>query len=212
MEKRLCASIVLLAGVAVLASAIQTAQILPRYGVQAGIIGGYQNADNYIGGLGALLEMDFPFSKSLGIGLEAAGGENEADGPLAGWGLSVKYRILDLKHLELSGIGFGRGFYQFSPESPSYFLYGGGAEILATTKVGPLTLTFGGGASYDVYGDTDDPSAGALGPVGMLGLSYPLSKTSDLGLAFEYGGDRFFLGAYMDFATGRPAKAPAKKR
>ena len=132
MVRRLTATLAVLAGVASMAGAVQTAQLASRIGVQTGIIGGYQSSDDYVGGLGALVEMEYPLSKSLGIGLEAAGGENAADGPLVGGGLNVKYVIpglKGLKGLELSAIGFGRGFYQFSPETPSYFFYGGGAEL-----------------------------------------------------------------------------------
>jgi hypothetical protein len=75
-----------------------------------------------------------------------------------------------------------------------------------------LTLTLGGGASYDVYESTDARNGGQFGPVGMISLSYPLSTTSDLGLAFEYGGDRFFLGAYFNFALNQGSKEKAQKK
>jgi hypothetical protein len=200
-----------------LASAIQTAEIASRSGVQAGIIGGYQSDSNFVGGLGAIYEMEFALAKNFSISVDGGGGYNAVDGPLAGGGLDFKYRFLKIKQFDVSAIGYGRGFYQFSPQSPSYYLYGGGAVLLATMKTRYATLTVGGGASDDLFGDTDNDLSNQIGPVGMVSASYPLSKTSDIGLAFEYGGDRFFLGAYFDFAIQQDAskensKAAQKKK
>jgi hypothetical protein len=215
LGKRFCVLIVLLVFMGGLASAIQTAEIVSRNTVQLGIIGGYQSDADYIGGLGGIYEMEFPLSKSFSISADVGAGYSMSDGPLAGGGPDLKYRFLKLKHVDLSAIGYGRVYYQFAPQDSSYYLYGGGALLVATTKIGSFTLTAGGGASYDIYGNTDDQSNGQLGPVGMVSLSFLLSKTSDLGLAFEYGGDRFFLGAYLDFAIRQPtasAGASASKK
>ncbi len=213
MGKRILVSVALLAAAASMLCAIQTAEIDSRHGGQTGIVGGYHNDADYIGGFGGIYELELALSKDFSLSADAGGGYNMVDGPLAGGGLDFKYRFLKLKSFDFSAIAYGRGCYLFSPQEPSYYFYGGGALLAATTRLGKFACTLGGGASYDVYGNTKlKLSDKGFGPVGMASLSYALSKKADLGAAFEYGGDRFFLGAYMDFAIDRSKAAPAPKK
>jgi hypothetical protein len=212
----LLAALLLLAASA--ASAAQTAAIVSRNGIQAGLLGGYSNALDYIGGIGGSYELELPLSKAMSLSFDAGGGYNALAGSLAGGGLDFKYSLAKLKQINLAVAGFGSGYYQFPllEGGTSNFLYGGGAIFLATLDLGYFTLTGGAGASYDIYGDTEGRSDGRIGLVGRANLLFPLSKSTDLGLAFEYGGDRFFLGAVFDFgirapAIKKPAPAPAKK-
>jgi hypothetical protein len=191
--------------------AAQTAQIVSRWSILAGVLGGYQDEDNYVGGMGPLLEAEFALSNQVSLCLDAGGGYNVADGPLGGGGFDLKLRLLDKKRLDLALLGFGRGWYQASPAGTSYYVYGGGAALLSTLSLGYFQLTLGGGASYDFYGtSTDGAEEGSLGLLGIASMDFALSKASSMGLAFEYGGDRFFLGLYLNLAM-RPWKAPAKE-
>jgi hypothetical protein len=200
------------------ASAVQTAAIVSRNGIQAGLLGGYSSALDYIGGIGGSYELELPLSKAMSLSFDAGGGYNALNGSLAGGGLDFKYSLAKLKQINLAVAGFGSGYYQFPPleGQTANFLYGGGAIFLATLDLGYFKLTGGAGASYDIYGDTDGRSDGRIGLVGRANLLFPLSKATDIGLAFEYGGDRFFLGAVFDFGVHAPvikkaAPVPAKK-
>jgi len=213
MWKRTLVSVALLVGAASLLCAIQTAEIASRHGFQAGIVGGYHNDSDYIGGFGGVYELELGLSKDFSLSADVGGGYNTVDGPLAGCGLDLKYQFFKLKRIDISAIGYGRGFYLFSPQEPSYYFYGGGALLAATTRFGKLACTLGGGASYDIYGDSKTVlTDSGFGPVAIASLSYALSKKADLGLAFEYAGDRLFMGAFMDFpiSQGKPAVAPKK--
>lgn len=193
-----------------MASAVQTAQIVNRIGVQPGIVGGYQSVDAYIGGIGGAVEAEFALSKAFSISADAGGGYNAMSGPIAEAGLDLKYQIAKLKLLDLSLIGYGRGYYLFAADEDASYLYGGGALALATLELGYLSFSAGGGASYDIFTGPDGDSAGTLGPVAIANIKFPIAKSAELGLAFEYGGDRFFLGAFLDFAIGQPAGKKAE--
>ena len=211
MKKFIVMLIAMLAVCTGLASAAQTAAVVSRNGIQAGLLGGYSNALDYIGGVGGSYELELPLSKAMSLSFDAGGGYNALTGSLAGGGLDFKYSLAKLKQIDLAVSGFGSGYYQLPllEGQTSNFLYGGGAIFLATLDIGYFKLTGGAGASYDIYGDTDGRSDGRLGAVATVNLLFPLSKTTDLGLAFEYGGDRFFMGAVFDFGIHAPVAKKA---
>lgn len=213
MKKSYFISVALLLLIASAANAVQTAAIVSRNGLQAGLLGGYSSALDFIGGIGGSYEIELPLSKAMSLSFDVGGGFNALTGSLAGGGLDFKYSLAKLKQINLAVAGFGSGYYQFTQLDASPFLYGGGAVFLATLDIGYFTLTGGAGASYDIYGDTSGRSEGRLGLVARANLLFPLSKSTDLGLAFEYGGDRFFMGAVFDFGVHAPVikkAAPAK--
>ena len=207
MDKR-CAILVSLLFCAAMAGAEQRAGVVFRDSVETGVIGGYRDADNFVGGMGGVFEAEIPLSRSFSLSLDADGAYNAVGGPLAGAGLDLKLGLLSAKLLDLSAIGYGRGYYQFSPQAPSYYLYGGGALLAAGFRFGALSATLGGGGSYDWYGEGAGADSPAFAPVAMASLSYALSKDSALGLAFDYGADRVFIGAFYDF--GIKPYAPPK--
>ena len=153
--------------------------------------------------------------RNFSLSADASGAENVVEGPLGGGGIDLKFKFLSLKQIDISADGYGRGFYQSSSNGTAYHLYGGGAILLATLKGGFFSLSAGGGASYDFYGDSSGSAVGALGPIGVANIAYTLNQSTDLGLAFEYGADRFFLGAFVDFAisqTGASKTSAAPKK
>ena len=74
-----------------MASAIESAEIVSRYGVQAGVLGGYQDADNYIGGMGATFEAEFALGRNFS--LSAAAGKTEVTSKWAAVPGATKYNI-----------------------------------------------------------------------------------------------------------------------
>ena len=211
MAKRAGAIVLCLATAAGLASAAPTAEIGSRLGLGAGVVGGYQDENNYIGGLGGTLEAEFALDKRASLGLSLTGGTNKVEGLLGGGGLDIKVGALDAGSLDLAVDAFGRAYYQYHAPGFSTYAYGGGAALFCTLSASFLRITAGGGASYDFFGTSYGDPIGALGFYGTLGLGFNLSKAVRLALVGEYGGDRFFLGSCLDIAiSGSSAKAAKK--